>query len=49
MDVPELNIENQPLRARVIQHLAPLIIDDSKCERIINVFNEEIERGMKNN
>lgn len=47
MELPSLNLEDDAIKTKVINVLSSLYIDDSTCKKLITVFEDEIEKGMK--
>ncbi|XP_023323699.1 hexokinase-2 [Eurytemora carolleeae] len=47
MEVPQLAISNEELRAKICEHLSPLILDETKVKKLRDVFEDEVEKGIE--
>ena len=47
MDLPQLNIDDDEIKGKILNLLTPLIIDKAKCEKLVNVFQDELEKGLQ--
>ena len=45
MELPDLKLNNEEQRRKVLDFLSPLCIDESKCQKIISVFQNELDKG----
>ena len=47
MDVQTLSLNDKALEAEVAAILSPLVIDKEKCMRLVEVFESELDKGLK--
>ena len=45
MELPDLKLNNEEQRRKVLDFLSPLYIDESKCQKVISVFQNELDKG----
>lgn len=47
MDVQNLSLNDKALEAEVAAILSPLVIDKEKCRQLVEVFESELDKGLK--
>ena len=47
MDLPDLCIKDEALKAQVVHILSPLVIDKEKCGKLVDVFESELDKGLE--
>ena len=47
MDLPDLCLKDQALKAQVVTILSPLVIDKEKCGQLVDVFEHELDKGLE--
>jgi len=47
MELPKLDLVDEVMRAKVLDALKPLDIDEIKCKKLMTVFDEELDKGLK--
>eukprot|EP00092_Neocalanus_flemingeri_P006515 GFUD01007023.1.p1 GENE.GFUD01007023.1~~GFUD01007023.1.p1 ORF type:complete len:455 (+),score=132.45 GFUD01007023.1:44-1408(+) len=47
MDLPDLCLKEEALKAKVVTILSPLVIDKDKCDMLVNVFESELDKGLE--
>ena len=45
MELPKLEIKDESVRNKVLAILKQLNIDESKCKKLLEIFNEELDKG----
>jgi len=46
MDIPSLSISNEDFKNDLLKKLQPLVINQEKCARLKQVFDDELEKGL---
>ena len=47
MELPKLDLVDEVMRAKVLDALKPLDIDEIKCKKLMTVFDEELDKGKQ--
>ena len=47
MELPKLDLVDEVMRAKVLDVLKPLDIDEIKCKKLMTVFDEELDKGKQ--
>ena len=47
MELPILELKDEDIRNKVLDIMKPLNIDEVKCQKLLEIFNEELDKGKK--
>ena len=47
MDLPNIGLDNAKTKQKILEAMSPLYIDEEKCLKLINVFKDELEKGLQ--
>jgi len=47
MDLPNIRLDHAKTKQKILEAMSPLYIDEGKCLKLINVFKDELEKGLQ--